>query len=394
MNSKKPAVLTENVRMSRPTRVIVIVVVFGGSLGSSSWLPSQDGSWTDRLGLRFTDDCQEEVGLAGLLSWLLAWVTRGGQQRSGHCESREMRCAVGQKLTGLQVRYARLERGDRDLYDFRPRCGTAWQAWLGLRFPDAGADHMQSEAAICHDAGASVTGVQVMRGRNDRRDQDYYNFKLRCGKQWAAMPLGLAFDGLRETRSATCPVGSATAGLRVHRGFQDWGDVDTYEFQLFCTAPPPKGGRNGVSGGVGDEAMASVEQSGESILDGTEWQEVEEMRRAASARRDSRSGNGGGSSSQKKGGREGSERRARRKGSKGGRRRHGEGTDGREGKRSSSATATPTTSSPRNTHGGGGGGGASTFGSRAAQMEAAAEEVRRELARDAEARRNADKDEL
>ena len=163
--------------MSRPTRVIVIVVVFGGSLGSSSWLPSQDGSWTDRLGLRFTDDCQEEVGLAGLLSWLLAWVTRGGQQRSGHCESREMRCAVGQKLTGLQVRYARLERGDRDLYDFRPRCGTAWQAWLGLRFPDAGADHMQSEAAICHDAGASVTGVQVMRGRNDRRDQDYYAYQ-------------------------------------------------------------------------------------------------------------------------------------------------------------------------------------------------------------------------
>lgn len=24
-------------------------------------------------------------------------------------------------------------------------------------------------------------------------------------------------------------------GIRVHRGFQDWGDVDTYEFQLACS---------------------------------------------------------------------------------------------------------------------------------------------------------------
>ena len=81
---------------------------------------------------------------------------------------------------------------------------------------------------MCVACGVSVTGIQVMRGRNDRRDQDYFNFRLRCAKQWGD-PLGLAFDGLRETRSATCPAGAAIAGLRVHRGFQDWGDLDTYE---------------------------------------------------------------------------------------------------------------------------------------------------------------------
>ena len=77
--------------------------------------------------------------------------------------------------------------------------------------------------------------------------------RLRCGKAWLEQPLGLAFLGLRETRSATCPSGAAVAGLRVHRGFQDWGDLDTYEFQLFCTTPAGKVGARGTSGdGPGD----------------------------------------------------------------------------------------------------------------------------------------------
>jgi hypothetical protein len=90
-----------------------------------------------------------------------------------------------------------------------------------------------------------------MRGRNERRDWDYYNFKLRCNKAWEKHPLGLAFDGLKETRSATCPKDSAVAGLRVHRGFQDWGDVDTYEFQLFCSAAGP-GGKGSSSAATED----------------------------------------------------------------------------------------------------------------------------------------------
>ena len=205
-------------------------------------------------------------------------------------------------MTGLQVRYGRLEHGDRDLYDFRPRCGESWQPWLGMKFPKEGeADRLQVEAGVC-TAGASVTGIQVMRGRDEWADTDYFNFRLRCAKSWLEQPLGLAFNGLRETRSATCPSGAAIAGLRVHRGFQDWGDMDTYEvsatplhamlrmprsgltrgtccllgaqFQLFCTLPvgkttssaadvsgdgPSSGGRGRTSrkrggGSVGSEA--------------------------------------------------------------------------------------------------------------------------------------------
>ena len=211
------------------------------ALTAQSWLGSgSDGSWTDRLGLYFRDDCQEDAGITGLVAWVVAWVTRRGQQRNGHCESKEMRCPSGSRVTGLQVRYARIEDGDRDLYDFRPRCGTAWQAWLGLKFPESKADLKETEADICPGSSGSsssgiMTGVQVMRGRNERKDQDFYNFKLRCGKRWAHLPLGLPFDGLRETRTATCASGSSIAGFRVHRGFQDWGDVDTYEFQLVRT---------------------------------------------------------------------------------------------------------------------------------------------------------------
>ena len=43
--------------------------------------------------------------------------------------------------------------------------------------------------------------------------------------------------GCRLTRSradATGPHGRDVGGIRVHRGFQDWGSIDTYEFQLMC----------------------------------------------------------------------------------------------------------------------------------------------------------------
>ena len=80
--------------------------------------------------------------------------------------------------------------------------------------------------------GEELTGVQVMRGRG--RNRDYYNFKLRCDRNWLSKPLGLPFDKLKETRSPSCPMGRAVGGLRVHRGYQDFGSYDTYEFQLQC----------------------------------------------------------------------------------------------------------------------------------------------------------------
>jgi hypothetical protein len=53
-----------------------------------------------------------------------------------------------------------------------------------------------------------------------------YNYKLRCGRDWVDV-LGLSFAALRETRSATCPHARPIGGIRVHRGFQDWGSIDT-----------------------------------------------------------------------------------------------------------------------------------------------------------------------
>jgi hypothetical protein len=307
---------------------------------TSSWMASTtDGSWTDRLGLRFKDDCQEDMGLGGLFSWAWSWITgRGGQQRSGNCESKEMRCPGGLKITGLQVRYSRIESGDRDYYDFRPRCGTQWMAYLGMRMPTRNerASHDQEEAAIC-SGGAAVTGVQVMRGRNDRRDQDTYTFKLRCGRQWADVPLGLAFDGLRETRSATCPGGGSLAGLRVHRGFADWGDYDTYEFQCFCAVKDGVGGGGGRGGGGG--------------LSGHSNDDDDEPPSRSRRRPSDDKGKGGGS---KRGG---------KPSQKGGKRGGGSSGGGSRGGR------------PPSSSGGGGG----PFSSRRAEQDAIAEEVRREL---------------
>ena len=225
-------------------------------LAHASALAEVDGEWTSRLGLSaYHDECQEERGLKRLLAWVAELVGGGSRRlRSAQCETKEVVCGPGELVTGLQVRYARLEKGDRDFYDFRARCGQKWQPWLGLKFDSGAADHTQLEMGVC-EAGVAISGVQVMRGRVEFADKDYYNFKLRCGETWAASPLGLTFDGFVETRSATCRNGRGLRGLRVHRGFQDWGDVDTYEFQLLCSGAARSGARRlGVAGEVGADA--------------------------------------------------------------------------------------------------------------------------------------------
>jgi len=190
--------------------------------------------WTDRLGLKFTDDCQEHAGIVAIWAWVDSWLSgRQGKQRSAHCETKEMTCPTGTAVTGLAVKSGHMRRGgSRELFDFQLRCGLEGQltGWMGLRF-----DMKASEygAAVC-PAGDELSGVQVMRGRGDG-GKDTYNFKLRCGAAWRSV-VGLAFESPRETRSATCKRESHVVGVRVHRGFQDWGDVDTYEFQLKCEA--------------------------------------------------------------------------------------------------------------------------------------------------------------
>ena len=64
--------------------------------------------------------------------------------------------------------------------------------------------------------------------------------RLRCGlgisASWTDF-VDLPYENrlFRETRSVTCKRGLVATGLRVYRGFQEWGDLDTYEFQLYCS---------------------------------------------------------------------------------------------------------------------------------------------------------------
>ena len=137
---------------------------------------------------------------------------------------------AGVAATGLVVRSGHMNKGgSRELYDFKLHCGEqgALTGWAGLRFDTKATAH---GAGVCPEE-ENLSGVQVLRGRGD--GHDYYTFKLRCGRAWRKV-VGLPFDALRETRSATCSKNSHVIGVRVHRGFQDWGSIDTYEFQLKC----------------------------------------------------------------------------------------------------------------------------------------------------------------
>merc|ERR1719218_200507 len=38
----------------------------------------------------------------------------------------------------------------------------------------------------------------------------------------------------QETGAAECPSGEGTSGIKVYRGFVEWGDKDLYEYELNC----------------------------------------------------------------------------------------------------------------------------------------------------------------
>ena len=167
--------------------------------------------------------------VASLTAWLGSFF--GLRAHTGEvCESKEMRCPADTSVTALQVHFGRDERYDRDFYDFKLRCGTRWQRYLGLRFESPNKE--QEESVLCPGI-KPASGIQVLRGRQKHGDKDYYGFKLRCAAQWQPL-LGLEYEGHQETKVATCPRGHVMRGLRVHRGFLDWGDRDSYEFQLLC----------------------------------------------------------------------------------------------------------------------------------------------------------------
>ena len=245
----------------------VLVVGLAASSGAGyleGWgLDEALDGWTQRLGLAFSDDCQESMGLSAVFAWATSWLSgRKGRQRSAHCESKQASCPKGLGATGLQVRSGHMRKGgSRELYDFRLRCGEKWQgSWLGLRFDVEGARDAETAAGVC-PSGSDLTGVQVMRGRSGGigGGRDYYTFKLRCARQWHEHALGLPFDALKETRSATCPHGRSVSGIRVHRGFQDFGSIDTYEFQLQCLEDDePAVPRGGVDAAVGKTTLSEL----------------------------------------------------------------------------------------------------------------------------------------
>ena len=213
--------------MPAPRAAFFFAIVLVGTPPCAALAP--DG-WTELLGLRFKKDCQEESAyFTRWLSRMFSWLSgRRGTQGPVHCETKETLCDNG-SLSGLQVRYAAGKDSagsDRDFYDFNLRCGQRWQGWLGLRF-DRSVNVPATQASMCK-AGRPVSGIQVLRGRDEKSDRDYFNFRLRCAAYGASGlqthewgdTLGLPFDKHRETRSATCPPGHLVDGLRVHRGFQ------------------------------------------------------------------------------------------------------------------------------------------------------------------------------
>merc|ERR1719243_506399 len=92
-----------------PRRVAALLALAAGS----------EAAWTGMLGLEFASD-------------------RPTETKSLHCPSGF--------ITGMRVRYGRTRSEDRDLYDFKlkcgdrytydfkPQCSGVWQSYLGMKF--------------------------------------------------------------------------------------------------------------------------------------------------------------------------------------------------------------------------------------------------------------------
>ena len=142
-------------------------------------------------------------------------------------ESKSLHCPAG-FLTGIRVKYGRTRQEDRDLYDFKLKCGNRWTAWSGLWFKN----EVEDKTMEC-PSKMYVTGIEVKRGRNDFTDRDTYDFKLQCSGVWQSY-IGLRSSKEQEVAAAECPSGEGTSGIRVYRGFVEWGDKDLYEYELNC----------------------------------------------------------------------------------------------------------------------------------------------------------------
>lgn len=158
-------------------------------------------AWTGLLGLSFESDSPVEA-------------------KSLHCPSGF--------ISGIRIRYGRTNQEDRDLYDFKLKCQNRWTSWSGLFFKS----EVEDKTWEC-PSKMYVTGMEVKRGRREWGDKDTYDFKLQCSGVWQNF-IGMKFGGEQEHASSECPSGEGSSGLKVFRGFVDWGDKDLYEFDLNC----------------------------------------------------------------------------------------------------------------------------------------------------------------
>jgi len=142
-------------------------------------------------------------------------------------ESKSLHCPSG-FLTGIRVKYGRTRQEDRDLYDFKLKCGNRWTSWSGLWFKN----EVEDKTMEC-PSKMYVTGIEVKRGRNDFTDRDTYDFKLQCSGVWQSY-IGMRSSKEQEIAAAECPSGEGTSGIKVYRGFVEWGDKDLYEYELNC----------------------------------------------------------------------------------------------------------------------------------------------------------------
>lgn len=142
-------------------------------------------------------------------------------------EAKSLFCPIG-FITGIRVKYGRTREEDRDLYDFKLKCGLRWTSWSGLWFKN----EVEDKTYEC-PSKMYVTGMEVKRGRREFGDKDTYDFKLQCSGVWQEY-MGMKFGGHQEQAGTECPSGEGTSGLKVFRGFVEWGDKDLYEFELNC----------------------------------------------------------------------------------------------------------------------------------------------------------------
>jgi hypothetical protein len=142
-------------------------------------------------------------------------------------EAKSLFCPIG-FITGIRVKYGRTREEDRDLYDFKLKCGLRWTSWSGLWFKN----EIEDKTYEC-PSKMYVTGMEVKRGRREFGDKDTYDFKLQCSGVWQEY-MGMKFGGHQEQAGTECPSGEGTSGLKVFRGFVEWGDKDLYEFELNC----------------------------------------------------------------------------------------------------------------------------------------------------------------